>query len=233
MMGAITKFCAEKDALLHAARAGAHALLYPLDPWGAIDTLESAVRSGGLDEEVVDRAVDRIWEMKRRARILDDPKVDPTDIDAIVGCAEHEAAADRIAEASITKVFGELPVGGAVRYAAMRDESARGDLTYFERGLRIDEAAETGVLAIFSGYRAFSGRAGPDERQIAEALRDLGPVRTLIVVTFGNPYVRVPGAKGHVCAWSECRASQVAAARALRGEIPFRGKLPVALDGQR
>ena len=233
MMGGITKFCAERDALLHAARAGAHALLYPLDPWAAIDTLEGAVRSGALDETLVDRAVERIWESKRKAAVLDDPKVDATGIDAIVGGADHEAAADRIAEASITKVFGELPVSGAVRYASMRDDSARGDLTVFEKRLRIDEGVETGVLAIFSTYRAFSGRSGPDERQVAEALRDLGPVKRLIVVSFGNPYVQVPGAAAYVCAWSECRASQAAAARALLGEIPFRGKLPVALDGQR
>ena len=227
IMGGITKFCSEREAVHHAARAGVHVLLYPTDPWAAIATLEEGVTSGSLDERTIDRAVERIQAMKRKAAA---GKIDPEEVEALVGCAEHEAAADRIAEASITKVFGDVPAG-PYRYAAVRDDSARGDLSLFEKALPLSDDAETGVLAVFSSVKAFSGRRGPDERLVAEARRDLGDVKRLVVVSFGNPYVRIPGATAYICAWGECRASQEAAARALQGRIPFRGKLPVRLDG--
>jgi beta-glucosidase-like glycosyl hydrolase len=224
IMGGITKFCSDREAVVRAAKAGVHALLYPKDPWDAIDALIEAVKSGELDIKLVERAVARIDAMARGDR------VDPARVEEVVGCAAHEEAADRIAEASITRVFGDIPAG-PVRFAAVRDDSVKGDLTVFEKGLSVTSDAETGVLAVFSGYKAFSGRKGPDERQVAVALRDLAGVRRLVVVSFGNPYVRIPGATATVCAYSECGASQRAAARAIRGEIPFRGKPPVRLAG--
>ncbi len=230
IMGGITKFCSEREALLQAARAGVHALLYPGDPWAAIGTLEEAVTSGALDLARVDHAVERILATKRKAGLMNSVKVDPDGIDGIVGSDEHEAAADRIAEASITRVFGEVPAG-PYRYAAVRDDSARGDLTIFNKSLPVSDDSDTGVLAVFSSVKAFSGRRGPDERLVTEARRDLGDVKNLVVVSFGNPYIRIAGATAYVCAWGECRASQAAAARALQGQIPFRGKLPVRLDG--
>jgi beta-N-acetylhexosaminidase len=231
MMGAVTKHCAAEEAVLRAAEAGAHAILYPVDPLGAIDVLVTGVESGRLDEALVDRAVGRIWEAKRKARVLGERITDPEGIEGVVGGAEHEAAADRIAEASITKArdTGILPLSGGVRYAAVRDDSARGDCTVFEKSIVVDGASDTGVLAVFSSYRAFSGRTKPDDEALGRARRELGGVKRLVVVSFGNPYVEVPEAQAYVCAFSESRASQKAAARALRGEIPFRGRMPVAV----
>ncbi|HLG42056.1 MAG TPA: hypothetical protein VI643_01735, partial [Planctomycetota bacterium] len=57
------------------------------------------------------------------------------------------------------------------------------------------------------------------------------PGRRVIGVSFGSPYLLrdLPELETFVCAYSDCDASQTAAARAIRGEIPFRGQLPVTL----
>ena len=49
-----------------------------------------------------------------------------------------------------------------------------------------------------------------------------------IVISFGNPYLLsdFPEAQAYMLAWSGAEASQVAAARALFGEIPIRGRTP-------
>jgi len=240
MMGAIRASAGPQEAVLRAIEAGADAALYPDQPEESIDAIVRAVESGRLDEETLDRSIQRLWAAKQRAGLTDADAAtaDAGAVEAVVGCGEHRAAAAKIAEASITTAFDRaeaLPLRGPAKYAAMRDDSARGDLTHFERELakrgKLSEDGRTGVLAIFSKYRSFSGRTEPDRRLVEEARRSLGDVERLAVVSFGNPYVidQVPGATAYVCAWGESEHAQVAAARALAGEIPFRGKLPVAL----
>lgn len=50
-----------------------------------------------------------------------------------------------------------------------------------------------------------------------------------IVVSFGNPYLitDIPGVQAYMLAWGGSRVSQVAAARALFGDFPIRGRLPI------
>lgn len=54
-----------------------------------------------------------------------------------------------------------------------------------------------------------------------------------IVVSFGNPYLlrEFPSAQAYLLAWSGSNASQLAAARALFGEIPITGKTPTRIPG--
>lgn len=55
--------------------------------------------------------------------------------------------------------------------------------------------------------------------------------RRSIVVAFGNPYLlgQVPSAPTYLVAWSGVPASQTATARALLGEIPITGRLPISI----
>ncbi len=52
-----------------------------------------------------------------------------------------------------------------------------------------------------------------------------------VVVAFGNPYLlrELPDARAYLVAWGGSTASQVAAARALAGQIPINGRLPVSI----
>lgn len=54
-----------------------------------------------------------------------------------------------------------------------------------------------------------------------------------IVVAFGNPYIggSIPGIQTYVCTFSNTVVSGASIARALFGEIPIHGRLPVSLPG--
>jgi beta-N-acetylhexosaminidase len=53
------------------------------------------------------------------------------------------------------------------------------------------------------------------------------------VVAVGNPYLALdfPQVETYVCTFSNAPTSERAAVKALLGEIPFQGKLPVSLPG--
>jgi beta-N-acetylhexosaminidase len=54
-----------------------------------------------------------------------------------------------------------------------------------------------------------------------------------VVVSFGSPYVAAdfPEIENYICAYSNVITSEIAAAKALFGEIPFHGRLPVTIPG--
>jgi beta-N-acetylhexosaminidase len=54
-----------------------------------------------------------------------------------------------------------------------------------------------------------------------------------VVVSFGSPYFLsdFPQIENYVCAYSNAFTSEVSAVKALFGEIPFRGRLPVTIPG--
>ena len=53
------------------------------------------------------------------------------------------------------------------------------------------------------------------------------------MVSFGSPYVAAdfPEVENYVCAYSNVMTSEIAAAKAIFGEIPFLGRLPVTIPG--
>jgi beta-N-acetylhexosaminidase len=65
-------------------------------------------------------------------------------------------------------------------------------------------------------------------QSILQAKRD-----KTVVVSFGSPYFLsdFPQIENYVCAYSNAFTSEVGAVKALFGEIPFRGRLPVTIPG--
>jgi beta-N-acetylhexosaminidase len=65
-------------------------------------------------------------------------------------------------------------------------------------------------------------------QSILEAKRD-----KTVVVSFGSPYFLAdfPQIENYVCAYSNAVTSETGAVKALFGEIPFRGRLPVTIPG--
>jgi beta-N-acetylhexosaminidase len=54
-----------------------------------------------------------------------------------------------------------------------------------------------------------------------------------VVTAFGNPYIgtQIPGIQTYLCTFSDTPGSAVSLVRALFGEIPIHGRLPVTLPG--
>jgi beta-N-acetylhexosaminidase len=54
-----------------------------------------------------------------------------------------------------------------------------------------------------------------------------------VVVAMGNPYIasQMPDVQNYLCAFSDAEVSELSAAKALFGEIPTAGRLPVTIPG--
>jgi beta-glucosidase len=184
MMGGITKFCSEDEAIVRAAAAGCDVLLYPEDPERAIDTLERAVREGRVSEAHVARAQSRIDALIARAG------VDRERFVAETLPPPDEGPADEIAAAALTLVKGELP-RGPVAFAKLADPSARGDLSVFERALALPRAEDAAscVVAVYFKQKAFAGKTGLDASLVERFAALRARHRHLTVVSFGSPYV--------------------------------------------
>jgi beta-N-acetylhexosaminidase len=94
-------------------------------------------------------------------------------------------------------------------------DRARADVVLFSPFVRV--LAYKGDVAIAPGVAVFVSRV---------AAR-----RPTVVTPFGNPYVlsQFPSVGSYLLAWGQQDAAQIAAVRALTGEIPITGKLPISL----
>ncbi len=97
----------------------------------------------------------------------------------------------------------------------------------------LKSASESDVVVLSTLVRVVSGKGNvalPDNlRGLLDRLFDTG--KPVIWVAFGNPYVLrlYPQVPAYMCTFGYSDVSQVAAARALSGEIPITGKMPVSI----
>jgi beta-N-acetylhexosaminidase len=70
-----------------------------------------------------------------------------------------------------------------------------------------------------------------DISSVIERVLKVAPDRTAFV-SLGNPYLGGPyGPKTYICTYSNAVTAETAAVKALFGEVPMRGKLPVSIPG--
>lgn len=99
----------------------------------------------------------------------------------------------------------------------------------------VEAAADAGLVLVAFTVRTRSGEGKvgvPDvARDVLEKLDSMG--KPMIAVSFGNPYVlrEVPFIRTYLAAYGIQPVMQVAAVRALFGETPITGRLPVTIPG--
>src|SRR5690606_21338272 len=69
--------------------------------------LVSLVRSGGLDEAVIDRAVRRVLRAKFALKLFDEPYVDPAEAERVVANATHRETARTVGARGLTLLKNE------------------------------------------------------------------------------------------------------------------------------
>ncbi len=115
----------------------------------------------------------------------------------------------------------------------LSDHTPPADIEFVhETGSRFDAV----VAGIFVRTASFSGRMDLDEdlvaflRDLAEDTAERG--QPLVVVLFGNPYVArsLPELPSVLLTYDYRGLSETTAVKAIAGEIPIRGRLPVTLD---
>ena len=107
------------------------------------------------------------------------------------------------------------PSTSAATFAGLRERAAAADVVVASVAVA---PVQYRALGIGGGFPAF-----------VEGLASAG--RPVVVVSLGSPYLldAFPSIPAYLLAWSNAGVSESAAARALLGTIPIRGRLPVSL----
>jgi beta-N-acetylhexosaminidase len=262
-MGGIANGFGVGDASVRALEAGADALLMPSDPIAAIDAVEAAVKSGRLSQARIERSTLRLLRAKADVGLAKSKLVDLKQIPKRVNTPESRAAAQRIADRSVTLVRNEgglIPLRGdeetifytlvespsstegeaflaGVRARLPRAQVIRADSTMSEatlNGLVLrGAAARSYVVAAFASVAPKRGAAalsGFLPKLVDELIATRKPVALLAL---GNPYMvrNFSGVAAWLALFSTVPPSETAAAKAIFGDIPVNGKLPVSIPG--
>lgn len=233
-----------------ALKAGVDQLLMPPSIDLAYNAVLDAVRSGELTEQRIDESVYRILRLKHYRGLFQDPYVDVERIPSVVGTPEHLAAAQDIADRSVTLVkddAGLLPLDSAGRDVLVTGWGVgttatvaeamhrRGAATStYETGLSPSDAkieaaaakAEQSDLVVVTTNKAWT-----NTRQQTLVARLLETGTPVVVLAVRDPYdiAHLPDAQTYLATYSYAGPSLEAAVKVLYGEITPAGKLPVTI----
>ena len=256
MMGAVTERYDPGHAAVKALQAGCDVLLMPPEPQAVVDAVLRAIEEGALTKHRLLESVERLFDAKLEAGLWRYEWGDDESLPAEL--PDYEPAVAEIADASITLVGaapGVLPLAadGSVCAIGLDDDAdeatqrawltAAGERlpTHFLSG-EADEAAiaeaiafasgyDTVVVPLFSAVKAWKNRVDLPTPLASVPGRLKAAGKRVVAVSFTSPFLvrQFPEVDAYVCAYSPHPLSQRAAVRALFGEQPFGGRLPVDL----
>ncbi|HDJ23796.1 MAG TPA: hypothetical protein ENF17_07895 [Candidatus Aminicenantes bacterium] len=104
---------------------------------------------------------------------------------------------------------------------------------FIDQALKELEKAEVVVIGLFSRLRSGKGSVDLQPRFIELIKKLAHQPQPVIAISFGSPYFlqHFPEIDVYICAYRYADEAQQAAARALFGEIPLQGRLPVSIPG--
>jgi beta-N-acetylhexosaminidase len=159
--------------------------------------------------------------------------------------------ATRQASRTVVVIFSDRPRGsdGGRAFASELHKRAPGATVFFVDASNSGYIFKDVMAAVRDGSSVIAvAESVPNARRTTEgraggsANLDAGPIQLLtemvkkagaktIVVAFGNPYTgeSIPGIQTYVCTYSNTVVSASSLARALFGEIPIHGRLPVSI----
>ncbi len=244
-MQAVRDMFGDDRVPVEALKAGADQLLFPPKTKVAYDAVVAAVRSGELSERRIEESVRRILRVKLRRGIVAEPFADERRVDDVVGTPAHRAAADAIADRSITLVrndAGLLPLAPGPRRVLLTAPGVLAD-ELAARGATVD-VLETGDDPGDAAIAEAVARAGandltvvttraasahPAQQRLVQELLDAG--RPMIVIAVDVPYdiARFPAAPTYLATYNPLPVALRSLARVLFGEVDPSGRLPVTI----
>jgi beta-N-acetylhexosaminidase len=254
MLGLALKFDSGEGSI-RALRAGADVLLMPPDPERAIDAVVAAILSGRLSRQRVEQSVLRVLTAKVQLGLTRKKLVN---LDAISDALDSPEAADRaqaVADHAVTLVRnrgGVLPLSSAggpcllVVTELRISQFGQRMLQEFRRrapsgrALAVDTSLP--LAALDSTFKtnangcsavavaSFAG-VSADLRDIVPFVQGLSKTLPVVILALGNPYLLTtfPEAPAYLATFSTMPPSEVAGVKALFGEIPIRGRMPVSI----
>lgn len=219
------------NVAVECVNAGADILLHPVDADETVKELVAAVKAGTVSEGVTDSALSRILQAKSKVKIGTLPEVDYTG---------HARIASMISEMSITLVKSRGGIFPLRDLDGIHAVFAGDDKLYgasaFKKYFHSSAAGETGdiksdtaIFAIFTSVAAWKGSSGIAEKERDHIARLVSKSKRSIIISFGSPYVLrcFNDADVLIAAYEPSPDAQNAVIRCLKGEIDFRGHLPV------
>jgi beta-N-acetylhexosaminidase len=144
----------------------------------------------------------------------------------------------------VTMPEGRFSTEGQVFTQEIRKRAAKVSVTALDAAMTretVDAALEqlsgcpNYVAATFTSFAAYRGTVGMLAGELEHALESLiATGKPVALVALGNPYVlrSFPNVSAYLATFSNVPPSEVAAVKALVGEIGIRGHLPVSIPGQ-
>jgi beta-N-acetylhexosaminidase len=233
-------------------KAGVDILLHPLDVNQTAKELLSAIESKEIMEEQIDEAVNRILKTKGKIKnIRRELKRGE------VNYQSHKVLSSQITDMSITLLKSKkelLPVSDEDRvhvvFAGENDffESSPFKTLYKSvstvpspislpqgervRG-RVDDifSEKLVIFAIFTSVSAGKGSSGIDDKERKRISELIQRSKNSVVISFGCPYVLryFKDADMLIAAYEATEQAQMAVIKCLKGEIDFKGRLPVKI----
>lgn len=237
------------DELLEIAQTPADKA--PADLVSAYPAVLRAVRSHAISKARLDQSVTRILALKWRLGLVRHPVAIPNRIHDVVGTPAHLAAAQRIANGSITLLrnnAGLLPLQatpaekvlvtgfGQTTTATLGQLLSAHGLTpqILETGFtptrkmiaRAEAAAEQSDLVVVA---TFNGWSAPSQLQLVNRLLATG--KPVVVVAVGTPYdvAYLPGAQTFIAGYGYQPVTLSAAVKVMFGKLQPTGRLPVTI----
>ncbi len=248
-MAAIRDGYGDARAPVLALKAGADILADPPHLPTAFQGVLRAVEAGEISEKRLDRSVERILRLKERLGLLDDPYVDVDAVEAALGTPEDVEVARAVGGSAVTVLRDRqrwLPLEASwdIALTGVRPEGAGAlERTLEDTGRKVTTAwtgSDPGAKEARKAQRlADSGDltivitehlgAFPRQRSLVKRLVDSRG--RVLVVYAGSPYDAAwfPSAPAQVATYSDVPVSMRGLARAITGNAPVGGSLPVRI----
>ena len=254
-MGGVSKYYSPGELEMKALLAGNDVLLYSENIPKAIAYIKSKLDSGCIDQDFIDRKVRRILMVKKWTG-LDKCTYSATEnVFPDLNTPTGKLLKKKIAESAITLVqnkknlipirdlekyriatvaFGtreQMPFQDMVRMYANADVFTVSMYARDSIWTKLRDTLKAYDIVIFSLHylsNKSTSNYGLTEKT-ANFINAFKKEKTSVLVSFGSPYVlsRFPDMENIICAYQDESGFQYAAAEALFGAIPIKGKLPV------
>jgi len=238
--------------------AGADVLLMPPDPAKAIRAVVGAVEDGRISRQRLEQSVARVLAAKVALGLTNKKKL--VNLDAISDVLDSPEAAEKaqaVADHAVTLLRDDhdlLPLSASSRPCLIVITELRisqfGQRTIQEfrrratnlKVVSVDTTLPLAALEATAGdMTACSAIVAASFASVSADLKDVrpfleklsqGPI-PLVLLPFENPYLltSIPNAAAFLATFSSSLPSEIAAVKALFGEIPITGRTPVSVPG--
>lgn len=206
--------------------AGVDILLHPVDADRTVKELIYAIKSKELNESLIDIALDRILKAKAKLKNIEHTAVD---------YKKNETISRQITDMSITLLKGKsdiFPINDLSKVQVLfAGDSELYKSSPFKDYFKSDPNPELIIVAVFTGVSAWKGSSGISYDEKNEISNLLRKAKHSIVISFGSPYVLryFQEADMLIAVYESTEQAQIAAVKCLKGEMDFKGKIPVSI----